>query len=56
MVKLMKPSMFYNDENTKIKYPVYPGIMMKQPFICFIKYCKYNTGAILDDKLAAIYE
>tara|TARA_B100000925_G_scaffold87523_1_gene63003 strand:+ start:10168 stop:15969 length:5802 start_codon:yes stop_codon:yes gene_type:complete len=54
-MKLMKPSMFYNDENTKLKYPIVSSDYDETTiYLSFIKYCKYNTGAILDDKLAAI--
>ena len=54
-MKLMKASVFYNDENTKLKYPIVSSDYDETTiYLSFIKYCKYNTGAILDDKLAAI--
>ena len=54
-MKLMKSSMFYNDENTKLKYPVTSTEYDETTvYLSFIKYCKFNTGAVLDDELKSI--
>lgn len=50
--KLKKAPFLYNDENTKLFYPVVDTTYSENTiYLAFIKYCKYNTGAILDDEL-----
>ena len=51
-MKLKKAPFLYNDENTKLFYPsVNTEYDEDTIYLAFIKYCKYNTGAILDDEL-----
>ena len=50
--KLTKAPFIYNDENTKLVYPpVNTDYSEETIYLSFIKYCKYNTGSILDDEL-----
>mgnify|MGYP006075129825 FL=1 len=50
--QLKKAPYLYNDENTKLVYPSVDTTYSENTiYLAFIKYCKYNTGAILDDEL-----
>ena len=50
--KLSKAPYFYSDKNTKLIYPkIDSGYSEETIYLSFIKYCKYNTGSILDDEL-----
>ena len=51
-MKIKKAPYIYNDENTRIKpLAVDTAYSEETIYLSFIKYCKYNTGAILDDEL-----
>ena len=51
-MKLKKAPYLYNDENTKLVYPLVDSTYNEDTiYLSFIKYCKYNSGAILDDEL-----
>ena len=51
-MKIKKAPFLYNDENTKLFYPSVDTTYSENTiYLAFIKYCKYNTGAILDDEL-----
>ena len=50
--KLTKAPFLYSDKNTKLIYPTIDTNYSEDTiYLSFIKYCKYNTGAILDDEL-----
>ena len=50
--KLSKAPYLYSDKNTKLIYPkIDSGYSEETIYLSFIKYCKYNTGSILDDEL-----
>ena len=50
--KLSKAPYLYSDKNTKLIYPkIDSGYSEETIYLSFIKYCKYNTGSILDDNL-----
>jgi hypothetical protein len=51
-MKIKKAPFIYNDENTKLFYPSVDKTYSENTiYLAFIKYCKYNTGSILDDDL-----
>ena len=50
--RLMKAPFIYSDKNTKLIYPTIDTSYSEDTiYLSFIKYCKYNTGSILDDEL-----
>jgi len=51
-MNIKKAPYIYNDENTKLIYPIVDTTYSEKTiYLSFIKYCKYNTGVILDDEL-----